>query len=325
MSAAPTRARQPGRSTAVAIEVQAAPLVGEPGCGTGTTTVTVTIDADHLLPATAREQAALALLLDSWGESAQPETLTHVSLDVTTERILRTLLSEMEATSALATGSGHVLAGAAGVTASARLVAQLLSRYRELAGQRSQQTRAGLLSQLVVETSESLSPASMAQANRDAARRNRLLATPHFSYEELSALRGDRSVNATRTSVSRARSARRLFTVPLPRKGVVIPAFLLDQDGQPRPELEPLLAPLMDAEMGPWQMWTWLTEPAAALSGLVPLEAAADPATAERAARAAHRLADRIVPVDVALAVEVDLELESAVGDRSTSTEDGES
>lgn len=301
--------------TEVSIEVQGPDPAGGPESAAVPTTVTVTFEG-HRLPAEALRQATLALLLDVPSETAQVGGCTRVFLDENTENILGTLLSEIAATGALAAGSADP-GGLESLTAAARLVSQLLARYRDLAGQRSQQTRTDLLRQLIVETPEPVSAASLEQAKRDAARRNRLLATPHVTYEQLRQLRGDQSVNATRTSVSRAKSARRLFTVPLQRKGVVIPGFLLDEHGEPRPELQPLLEPLMAAQMGPWQMWTWLAEPAALLSGLIPAEAAADPATVERAARAARRLAERIVPADIADAVDAELEATEGTDDQS--------
>ena len=73
-----------------------------------------------------------------------------------------------------------------------------------------------------------------------------------------------------------------------------MPAFQLTADGEPRPDLAPVLEPLLAARMDPWRAWAWLTQPAALLGGQVPERAAADPETADLAAVAAARLAERV-------------------------------
>lgn len=173
-----------------------------------------------------------------------------------------------------------------------RAALQLAAAYQQLAGERSQHARAALLAELAATSPESVSPASLRQATREAAHRQRLLQTPTYTYEELRQLRGDGSVQTTRTAVSRMLSRGQAFTVQVSGRRVV-PAFLLTEDGSPRPELAPLVRPLREAGIGAWQMWTWLTSPTGLLSGGVPAQMAFDPETAGRAALAAVRFADQ--------------------------------
>lgn len=135
-------------------------------------------------------------------------------------------------------------------------------------------------------------PVALVQLARQARVRAELLANPSFTYETLAALRGT-SVDSTRFWVHKSGGQQRLLVVPLDA-GVVVPAFQLAEDGEPRPELLPLLGSLLGAGMDPWRAWAWLAQPVALLGGLVPEQAAADPETAELAARAAERLAERV-------------------------------
>ena len=98
------------------------------------------------------------------------------------------------------------------------------------------------------------------------------------------------SVEATRFAVTRAVNEHRLLAVPT-ELALLVPAFQLDDAGEPRADLAPLIEPLLAAGTDPWRVWGWLTQPAALLGGQVPAEAAADPETAEVAAHAARRLA----------------------------------
>ena len=74
----------------------------------------------------------------------------------------------------------------------------------------------------------------------------------------------------------------------------LIPDFQLTADGEVRPELGPVLEPLLAARMDPWKVWAWLTQPAALLGGLVPHEAARDAEEAAIVRHAAVRLAERV-------------------------------
>src|SRR6478672_1945977 len=90
-------------------------------------------------------------------------------------------------------------------------------------------------------------PVSLVLIARHARLRQELLASPWFTYESLAAQRGA-SVEATRFAVHKAGNERRLLVVPSGEQSIV-PAFQLTADGEPRPELAPVLAPLLAAGM----------------------------------------------------------------------------
>lgn len=135
-------------------------------------------------------------------------------------------------------------------------------------------------------------PVSLVQVARQARLRSELLETPSYDYETLAGLRGS-SVDAARFMIHKTSSLNRLLVVS-DHGRVLVPAFQLTPDGEPRPDLAPVLQPLLAAGMDPWKAWIWLTQPAALLGGLVPERAAADPETAEIVAHAAVRLAERV-------------------------------
>lgn len=136
-------------------------------------------------------------------------------------------------------------------------------------------------------------PVSLVQVARHARLRAELIDSPSYGYETLAELRGT-SLDATRFMIHKTTSLNRLLVVTDHGK-VIVPAFQLTPEGEPRPELAPVLQPLLAAGMDPWKAWIWLTQPAALLSGLVPELAAADPETADLVAHAAVRLAERVV------------------------------
>jgi hypothetical protein len=131
-------------------------------------------------------------------------------------------------------------------------------------------------------------PATLVQARRLATHRDALLATPVLTHETLSELRGDKSVSSTRTWLARRRDGRAVFTVNYKGR-TLIPAFQLDEHGEPRAELQSILSALSEGGVQNWSLWTWLTKPTSFLSGGVPERVArTDPA---RALRAAQRFA----------------------------------
>ena len=131
-------------------------------------------------------------------------------------------------------------------------------------------------------------PASLAQAQRLAAHRDALLATPVYTHESLQQMRGDTRASSTRTWLSRRKDARELFTVKHDGR-TVIPAFQLDADAEPRPELQPVLQTLIEAGVQSWALWTWLTSPTSLLSGEIPEQLVRS--TPHRVLRAAERFA----------------------------------
>lgn len=135
-------------------------------------------------------------------------------------------------------------------------------------------------------------PVPLVLIARQARLRGELLNSPWFTYETLAELRGA-TLEATRFAVHKAAQTHRLLVVAADER-TLVPAFQLTAEGEPRPDLAPLLEPLLDARMDPWRAWAWLTQPAALLGGLVPEQAAADPADADLARHAAVRLAEKI-------------------------------
>ncbi len=132
-------------------------------------------------------------------------------------------------------------------------------------------------------------PLPLLQLKRRARLRAELLAEPWFDYDSLGELRGSGN---TRFAVHKASNNHELLVVPV-ETSVVVPGFQLDAAGQPRPELAPVLGPLLRARLDPWKVWAWATRPAALLGGLVPVEAVLDPEEAPLVARAAEALAAR--------------------------------
>ncbi|HEY0949900.1 hypothetical protein [Nocardioides sp.] len=134
-------------------------------------------------------------------------------------------------------------------------------------------------------------PVQLVQIARQARLRQELLESPWFTYETLAELR-ESSVDATRFVVHKAGGEHRLLVVAADER-TLVPAFQLTPDGNLRPELGPVLEPLLAARMDPWKVWAWLTQPAGLLGGEVPEQAAADPDRAELVREAAVRLAER--------------------------------
>lgn len=134
-------------------------------------------------------------------------------------------------------------------------------------------------------------PLALVQLRRAARVRSALLASPTHTYASLAAVRGA-SENATRFAVHKAAERGALLVVPH-EGGVLVPGFQLDASGELRPELGPVLSPLLAAKMDPWAVWSWLTQPAGLLGGAVPHEAAREAEEAAVLRHAAVRLAER--------------------------------
>ena len=135
-------------------------------------------------------------------------------------------------------------------------------------------------------------PVALVLLARQARLRTELLATPWHTYETLGAVRGT-SVDGTRFAIHKAASTHRLLVVPLEERSIV-PAFQLDPDGEVRPDLAPVLEPILAARMDPWRAWAWLTQPAALTLGQAPERAVADPEMADLVLHAAVRLAEQV-------------------------------
>lgn len=167
-------------------------------------------------------------------------------------------------------------------------LSQLVELVGTLQAERTEAVRDELLQILMSREVSLIPPATLIQAQRLAAHRDALLATPVLTHETLSELRGNARPSSTRTWLTRRRDEHALFTVNV--KGTtVIPAFQLDESGEPRPELQPIVSVLQVGGIEGWSLWTWLTKPTSFLSGGIPEEVART--NPERALRAAQRFA----------------------------------
>lgn len=160
----------------------------------------------------------------------------------------------------------------------------LLDKVRVLQADQVTRTRADLLRALMIHNVSLTPPSTVAQAQRLATHRDALLASPVLTHHSLQELRGDTRESSTRTWLARRKDAHQLFTVTHNGR-TLIPAFQLDEHGQPRAELQPVLAALGDAGVQGWTLWTWLTAPTSLLSGQIPEQLArTNPARVLRAA-----------------------------------------
>ena len=165
---------------------------------------------------------------------------------------------------------------------------ELLELIRTLKAEHVEAIRDDLVQVLMSREVSLTPPATLIQARRLAAHRDALLATPVLTHETLSELRAVKRVSSTRTWLARRRDDHAMFTVNYEGR-TLIPAFQLDEHGEPRTELQPLLSVLHEGGVQGWSLWTWLTKPTSFLSGGVPEQVArTDPA---RALRAAQRFA----------------------------------
>jgi len=165
---------------------------------------------------------------------------------------------------------------------------QLVELLRTLQAEHTATIRDDLLRVLMSREVSLTPPATLIQAQRLAAHRDALLAMPVLTHETLSELRGNARESSTRTWLARRREEHALFTVNYKGK-TVIPAFQMDESGEPRPELQPVLSVLQEGGIEGWSLWTWLTKPTSFLSGGVPEDVART--NPGRALRAAQRFA----------------------------------
>lgn len=134
-------------------------------------------------------------------------------------------------------------------------------------------------------------PVALVRLRRESRVRAELLDGGWRSYAEVGRLRGV-SENAARFALHKAAERRAVLLVQH-EGATLVPAFQLDEQGQVRDELLPVLEPLLAAPLDPWRAWIWLTTPAALLSGAVPHEAARDAGERPVVQRAAIALAER--------------------------------
>jgi hypothetical protein len=112
--------------------------------------------------------------------------------------------------------------------------------------------------------------ATVEQARRLAALRASLLRGGAFSTAAIADARG-MTPNNSRQWISRHRRSHRLFTVTHEGE-TLVPAFLLDEQLEPRTEAHETIKALRDAGEDGWALWAWFATPSAWLGGGVPAE-----------------------------------------------------
>jgi len=135
-------------------------------------------------------------------------------------------------------------------------------------------------------------PVPLVQIAHQAKVRSELLASDWLTYETMAERRGS-SVDNARFVIHKAAGEHRLLVVANDER-TLVPAFQLTAGGDLRDDLATVLEPLLAARMDPWRVWSWLTQPAALLGGLVPEQASADPEAHDLVVHAAVRLAERV-------------------------------
>lgn len=126
--------------------------------------------------------------------------------------------------------------------------------------------------------------ATVEQARRLAALRSSLLREGAFSTAAIAEARGITPNNA-RQWISRHRKSHRLFTVTHEGE-TLVPAFLLDEELEPKPEPQAAIEALRQVGEDGWALWAWFATPSAWLGGRVPAEVlATDPERVSESAR----------------------------------------
>lgn len=110
--------------------------------------------------------------------------------------------------------------------------------------------------------------ATVEQARRLAALRTSLLRDGALSTAAIADARGA-TPNNVRQWVSRHRKAYRIFTVSFEGE-TLVPAFLLDEEFQPRPVVQEPIRALRQAGEDGWALWTWFATPSPWIGGRVP-------------------------------------------------------
>lgn len=180
---------------------------------------------------------------------------------------------EPTATYAVEEREGQVLVrGVSGRVVKAAL--ETFDQLHEIRAETAAGARGDLIQALMASGVPLVPPASVAQAQRVAIRRDALLATPVYTYETLAQARGGAAPSSVRTWVHRNRADHAIFTVTMRDGTKILPAFQFDEHAEPaprpRPELKPILEVLVEAGVKEWALWIWLTTPTSLLSGEVP-------------------------------------------------------
>jgi hypothetical protein len=169
-----------------------------------------------------------------------------------------------------------------------RAALTLLSAADRLRADSADERRDLLVRAMMVTDFDPVPEATIKQARRLAEHRGKLLASGAYTMAALTRLRGAASESSTRTWLTRRRHGHDLFSVTL-EAATLVPAFQLDEAGEPVAGLRAVLRALDDAGIEGWAAWTWFAATSGWLGGRRPIELlATEP---DRVAAAARRLA----------------------------------
>jgi hypothetical protein len=112
-----------------------------------------------------------------------------------------------------------------------------------------EEQRAELLKAMMLHGIDPVSSASVAQAQRLARQRERLLASGAYSMKVLAALRGDDKLGTTRTWVARKRANQQMITVNYDGE-VFAPVFQFTEEGELQSGVGEVLAVLEPVDLG---------------------------------------------------------------------------
>ncbi len=129
--------------------------------------------------------------------------------------------------------------------------------------------RAELLKAMMLHGIDPVPSASVAQAQRLARQRERLLASGAYSMKALAALRGDDKVGTTRTWVARKRATQQMITVNYDAE-VFAPVFQFTEEGELQAGVGEVLKVLEPVELGTWATWSWFESASTWLGGQSP-------------------------------------------------------
>lgn len=168
---------------------------------------------------------------------------------------------------------------------------ELLDAVRRIQRDQEDDLTQNLLHAMTDVGEPTLPPERATLAQRRAALRARLLAGGYYTTAQIAELRGSEERSA-RTFVARKRERNSLFTVKH-GKHVVVPAILLDSDGQVSPvgRAVEVLRPL---GLDEWELWAWLASPSSWLSGDTPAAVLVENPT--RGMAAVHAYASQLAP-----------------------------
>jgi hypothetical protein len=169
-----------------------------------------------------------------------------------------------------------------------RAALALLSAADRLRADSADERRDLLVRAMMVADFDPVPEATINQARRLAEHRGKLLASGAYTMAALTRLRGAASESSTRTWLTRRRHGHDLFSVTL-EAATLVPAFQLDEAGEPVAGMRPVLVALDDAGIEGWATWTWFRSTSGWLGGRRPVDLlGTEP---ERVAAAAQRLA----------------------------------